>query len=136
MTDKTVDQLLAEVHALKKQTATSTKSNTVVGADHSASAALKDSFLLSCIVVGFGAFICFCLTLLIIKKHSTDNILRPFGTILIIIGALFLIVAGYSEQQISPVIGLLGTIAGYILGKDSNKQGAGASSQSSKDVSD
>jgi hypothetical protein len=27
-------------------------------------------------------------------------------------------VAGYSDQQIAPAMGLLGTIVGYLLGKD------------------
>ena len=35
--------------------------------------------------------------------------------------AIFLVVAGYSDQQIAPVIGLLGTIAGYLLGKESGR---------------
>lgn len=120
MTEKTADQLLAEIDLLKNQTAITTTSYPAGDAAHMVSAAYDDSFLLSIIVVSFGAFICLCITLLIIKKHPAENILRPFGTILIVIGALFLIVAGYSEQQISPVIGLLGTIAGYLLGKDSN----------------
>ncbi len=122
MTEKTTDQLLAEIEVLKNQTAIDIPSHPVGDVDHMVSAAYNDSFLLSVIVVSFGAFICLCITLLIIKKHPAENILRPFGTILIVIGALFLIVAGYSQQQISPVIGLLGTIAGYLLGKDSNTQ--------------
>jgi len=48
---------------------------------------------------------------------SPENVLKIFGSFLVISSAIFLIVAGYSEQQISPVIGLLGTIVGYILGK-------------------
>jgi uncharacterized protein YhaN len=43
-------------------------------------------------------------------------ILRFNGLTLIIAGGLLLVVAGYSDQQIAPVIGLLGTIAGYLLG--------------------
>jgi hypothetical protein len=30
---------------------------------------------------------------------------------------MFLITAGYTSDQIAPMIGLLGTIAGYLLGK-------------------
>ena len=43
---------------------------------------------------------------------------------LIVISALLLIVLGYSDEQMSPVIGLLGTVAGYMLGSkewDSDK---------------
>ena len=35
---------------------------------------------------------------------------------LIVTSALLLIVLGYTDEQMSPVIGLLGTIAGYMLG--------------------
>jgi len=37
--------------------------------------------------------------------------------VLIITGALFLVVAGYTDKQMAPVMGLLGTLAGYLLGK-------------------
>jgi ABC-type xylose transport system permease subunit len=119
--EKTIDQLLAEVDVLKKQvTTTESKIHSKPDSVGDNPAAYADSFNLSVIVVLFGVFICLCITLLILKKHQAENLLRPFGTILIVTGAIFLIVAGYSEQQISPVIGLLGTIAGYILGKESN----------------
>ena len=36
---------------------------------------------------------------------------------LIVTGTLFLISAGFSAQQISPGLGLFGTIAGYVLGR-------------------
>lgn len=47
---------------------------------------------------------------------SSDALFMSMGMILVITGSLFLITAGYSNQQITPVIGLLGTIAGYVLG--------------------
>jgi hypothetical protein len=61
--------------------------------------------------------ICLATYLLKIGK-STDSVLKIFGTILIITIACFLILAGYDDKQIAPVIGLLGTLAGYLLGKD------------------
>jgi ABC-type xylose transport system permease subunit len=47
---------------------------------------------------------------------NINRLLRAFALVLIIVAAVFLIVAGYTEQQIAPVMGLLGTIAGYLLG--------------------
>ena len=38
------------------------------------------------------------------------------GLSLIIVAAIFLVVVGYTSEQIAPVMGLLGAIAGYILG--------------------
>ncbi|QTA83229.1 Uncharacterized protein dnl_56240 [Desulfonema limicola] len=45
------------------------------------------------------------------------NSTRSVGFTLVIVSGLFLITAGYSQEQISPMIGLLGTTAGYLLGK-------------------
>ena len=43
------------------------------------------------------------------------------GLTLVITAGLFLITSGYSQQQIAPMIGLLGTIAGYLLGRATEK---------------
>jgi hypothetical protein len=42
---------------------------------------------------------------------------KMVGLVLVVSAGLFLIVAGYTQQQIAPMMGLLGTIAGYLLGK-------------------
>ena len=42
---------------------------------------------------------------------------RVFVISVIVTAGLFLITAGYSDQQIAPMFGLLGTIVGYLLGK-------------------
>jgi hypothetical protein len=44
-----------------------------------------------------------------------------FRGALIISSSIFLIVAGYTSQQIAPAMGLLGTLAGYLLGKESSR---------------
>jgi hypothetical protein len=46
---------------------------------------------------------------------------RIFTVSLVIVAGLFLITAGYTDQQIAPMFGLLGTIAGYLLGKSTNQ---------------
>ena len=45
------------------------------------------------------------------------NSFRVVGLTLIVIAGLFLITAGYSQNQIASMMALLGTIAGYLLGK-------------------
>lgn len=53
------------------------------------------------------------------KKEAWENaIYRLVGLTVIVIAAIFIVVAGYSETQIAPVMGLLGTALGYILGKE------------------
>jgi hypothetical protein len=71
--------------------------------------------------IGFFAIVAFALiTYLISKEKRPEQILRTFGILIIIFAAVFLVIAGYSAAQITPVIGLLGTIAGYLLGRRSD----------------
>lgn len=42
---------------------------------------------------------------------------KLFIIVLVVGGSLFLLTAGYSQDQMTPIIGLLGTIVGYALGK-------------------
>ena len=57
-----------------------------------------------------------------VGKGWGPNAIRISGLTLVIISGVFLLTAGYSQEQIAPMIGLLGTIAGYLLGK-SEKDG-------------
>lgn len=82
----------------------------------------ENAMTMSGTVLLFGTLICVICAILLARGGNADTILRTFGTILIIISSLFLVVAGYSDQQIAPVMGLLGTIAGYLLGKSSEKK--------------
>ncbi len=52
-----------------------------------------------------------------VGKGWGSNSIRITGITLVIVSGLFLITAGYTQDQIAPMIGLLGTIAGYLLGK-------------------
>jgi len=81
----------------------------------------QDVMTISSVVLMFGLIVFFLLTYLIKSGKETEPLLKLFGIVLIIIAAVFLMVAGYSDKQVAPVIGLLGTIAGYLLGKSSHK---------------
>jgi len=76
---------------------------------------------ISVVVLAFGAITILLAAYLIRGERDGQVILRILGTISIITFAVFLIVAGYSDQQIAPAMGLLGTIAGYLLGKDQGR---------------
>jgi uncharacterized membrane protein YfcA len=83
-------------------------------------------FYLSLLVLGFGVLvILFEFFLIRIKKINSDNTIKFILITLIIISTLFLITAGYSNDQIAPAIGLLGTIAGYLLGRIQNNSQTG-----------
>ena len=79
----------------------------------------ENAMTVSASILLFGAFTIVIAALLIKWGHNSESTLRVLGTITIIFASIFLIVAGYSDKQIAPVMGLLGTIAGYLLGKSS-----------------
>ena len=80
-------------------------------------------FQLSLFVLGFGILI-ILLEIFLIKTNriSPDEAVKFILVTIIIVSTLFLITAGYSNDQIAPAVGLLGTIAGYLLGKVSQNQ--------------
>jgi len=81
--------------------------------------------VLTLAVMSFGLVVIGAELFLLRRLHvrNAEDILRIFGVTLILIGALFLITAGYSAEQISPALGLLGTVAGYLLGKTQSQGG-------------
>lgn len=72
---------------------------------------------ISSVVLLFGLVVFALATYLLKAGKEFEAVLRVFGTIMIVFLAVFLVVAGYSDTQIAPVMGLLGTIAGYLLGR-------------------
>lgn len=72
-------------------------------------------FLIASILV-FGLLVLIVMAVLFIKGKDADQILRMCALPMIIVAAIFLVVTGFSNDQISPVMGLLGAIAGYLLG--------------------
>lgn len=80
-------------------------------------------FSLSLVVLGFGLIIILLEIFLIrSKKISSEDTIKFIIITLIITSTLFLITAGYSNDQIAPAVGLLGTIAGYLLGRINQKK--------------
>ena len=69
-------------------------------------------------VLVFAAVTMLIAAYLIRKESDSQVILRVMATIMIVNFTVFLIIVGYTDQQIAPAMGLLGTIAGYLLGKD------------------
>ena len=85
-------------------------------------------------VLIFGAIIIGLEILVMLKREMywENWSFRVIGLTLVITAGLFLIVAGYTQDQIAPMMGLLGTVAGYLLGKDEVPSGAHKSSASAK----
>lgn len=80
--------------------------------------------IMSLASLAFGFLVLLGIIVVMIRRNSTwgNNTIRLVGIVIIITSSLFLITGGYSAEQITPVIGLLGTIAGYLLGKSDDKK--------------
>ena len=52
------------------------------------------------------------------SRATGFHVLRIFGVISILGISALLLVVGYSNEQLTPIVGLFGAIAGYLLGKD------------------
>jgi amino acid transporter len=74
-------------------------------------------------VLVFGIIVIIVMGVLVLNNSSAGEVLRLFTVPMIIVAAVFLVVTGYSKDQITPVTALLGTLAGYILGVQSQKGG-------------
>jgi hypothetical protein len=80
-------------------------------------------FLLSLIVLGFGTVVVSLEVYLAkINVIKSEHVFKCLIITLVIIAALVLITAGYSNNQINGISGILGSIAGYLLGKTDNPQ--------------
>ena len=78
--------------------------------------------ILALSVIGFSLLVLYVQYHLVMKDTvdwTPNAIIRFFGLTLIINGGVLLVVAGFSNQQIAGVLGLLGSIAGYLLGASS-----------------
>lgn len=74
-------------------------------------------------VLLFGVVVVLAQALIINKREEPLNqSLKYLSVTLIIVGSLFLVTAGYGNSQIAPIIGLLGTVAGYLLGRTQSEK--------------
>lgn len=74
---------------------------------------------LSASVLGFCCVALVISALLLWRVNaSAQQVLRVTGVISILGFSALLLVVGYNNEQLTPIVGLFGAIAGYLLGKD------------------
>ncbi len=70
-------------------------------------------------VLAFGAFILMLLGWFLRKGLlPAEMFLKLFVLVIVVTAGLFVVVAGYTQDQIAPMMGLLGTLVGYLLGRE------------------
>lgn len=110
--EKGIDQLLTELDQMQRALNTSPAPTPALTQPWSKEIVL----FLSCSILIFGLVVLFLMASLVRKGSDADQVLRVCSLPLIIVAAIFLVVTGYTSEQIAPVMGLLGAIAGYLLG--------------------
>lgn len=83
---------------------------------------VTDAMTISSSILLFGLLVMLLATWALRQGIAAGLVLRLFGMLTIIVLAVFLVVAGYDSQQIAPVTGLLGTLAGYLVGRSVQEQ--------------
>jgi hypothetical protein len=109
---------LVESNATAKEITNTPPVGSEIGAPDVISVMTSNEILLSFGVLVFG-FLVILVELYLIKISYFDQnqAIKFLLVTLVITSALFLISAGFSNNQIAPAMGLFGTIAGYLLGK-------------------
>lgn len=77
----------------------------------------RETMMMSGAALGYSLIVLLVAAVIAKGLKTAEQAIRLFTVVLIINSAVFFIVAGYSSQQIAPAFGLLGTMAGYVLGK-------------------
>lgn len=81
-----------------------------------------NAMTISSTVLFFGLCVMFMSARALMRGIPAAAVLRLFGMLTIIVMSVFLIVAGYNTEQVAPVVGLLGTLAGYLVGRSASSE--------------
>lgn len=72
---------------------------------------------LTLIIFAFGLIALALFYFMLRSGRATPFLMRMYVIIILVFGTLLVVSSAYSEQQIAPVVGFFGTIAGYLLGR-------------------
>lgn len=114
-----IDTQLAQLRESRAITISTAGTTTATSGVKTSWWSVHDAMTISSAVLVFGLVVIAFATRALSRGLKTDQVLRLFGMLTIIIMAVFLIVAGYGNEQIAPALGLLGTVAGYLLARSS-----------------
>ena len=72
---------------------------------------------LTLIIFVFGLIATGIFYLLVKSELATPYLMRIYVVIILVFGSLLVVSSGYAINQTAPIIGLFGTITGYLLGR-------------------
>lgn len=88
--------------------------------------------IISVALLAFAGFFLWRLAVLrTAERLGEQAFVKLAGLTIVISSGILLIVSGYSQNQIAGMIGLLGTVAGYLLGRDRESKPPRANERSS-----
>lgn len=107
--------------AAKNEAVTNTNTNTNTTTEQPWSPELVTT--LSTDILIFTSF-SLILTTVLLWRNKTGGIqvLRIFGILSIVGLSVFMLIVAYDKDQLTPIVGLFGAIAGYLLGKEAPKE--------------
>jgi hypothetical protein len=76
---------------------------------------------LTILIIAFCVLVLHYMRSMLKEGQGAGDVLRLATMPMVIAAAIFLVVLGFSNEQMTPVIGLLGTMIGYILGSATAK---------------
>ncbi len=79
-----------------------------------------DSVTFGFMLLAFASITLISALIAIKKGIGPSYTMRIVGLITVIFAAVFVVISGYSDTQIAPVVGLLGTVVGYVLNRGHN----------------
>jgi hydrogenase/urease accessory protein HupE len=77
----------------------------------------NQEMVLTTMILGFALLSLLFLYLCLRTGRASEFVLRIYVITIIIFGTLLAVSSSYTTEQIAPVVGLFGTIAGYVLGR-------------------
>jgi 1,4-dihydroxy-2-naphthoate octaprenyltransferase len=121
-TDSALEALRKAQEAYDKHTAIGALSNKTIRAASNQPWSQELVINLAISIISFSVLI-FLLVAVLMWRINADpsQVLRIFGILSILSFSTLLMVIGYSNEQLTPIIGLFGAVAGYLLGRDSSK---------------
>lgn len=74
-------------------------------------------FQLTIVIFVFGLISLVAFLMMVRGEKATPYMMRLYVIIILVFGTLLVVSSSYSTEQIAPVVGFFGTIAGYLLGR-------------------